>query len=57
MVTPFSQMMLKTFPYFDRGIMAVAGGLFDQPNIVIEAMEFLRPRMPKPPTPPTPRVP
>ena len=44
MVTAFSAAMLRLHPHFERGVMPVAGGLLDQPNIVVEAMETIRRR-------------
>lgn len=44
MITGFSSSMLRLSIHFERGVMPVAGGLLDQPNIVIQAMDVIRAR-------------
>jgi hypothetical protein len=44
MVTAFSAECLRLSDHFERGVMLVAGGLFDQPNRYIRAFEIIRAR-------------
>ena len=41
LVTASSVAMLSIFNHFERGVMPVSGGLFDQPALAIEAMDVI----------------
>ena len=41
MVTSFSKEMLRIYPHWDRGVMPFPGSLYEQPNIVLQAMEII----------------
>jgi hypothetical protein len=44
MVTAFSAECLRYADHFERGAMLVAGGLFDQPNKYVRAIEIIQAR-------------
>jgi hypothetical protein len=44
MITPASHLLVRLFQHYKRRIMPMAGGLFDQPNYYVEAMEILSER-------------
>lgn len=45
MITPFSHEMLKIHPHWERGVMPFPGSLYEQPNIVLEAMPAIAGRI------------
>ena len=45
MRSEFTSEMLTLWPHWQRGVMAVAGGFYDQPNIITEAMTFIGARI------------
>ena len=42
MVTEESVELLRLYPHFERGVMPFAGGLLDQPNGFVQAMDVIR---------------
>ena len=45
MPTAESAALLRLYPYFEKGILPFAGGLLDQPNGVVQAMDIIRARV------------
>lgn len=41
MVSRFSIEMLKLYPHWERGVMPFPGSLYEQPQIILEAMEII----------------
>ena len=41
MVTARSNFLLKMYRHYKNGVLAVAGGVLDQPNAYIEAVEII----------------
>ena len=41
MVDRFSIEMLKLFPHWERGVMPFPGSLYEQPQIMLDAMEVI----------------
>jgi len=44
MITPASRLMLRLYGHYKARLLPHAGGLLDQPNYYIEAMEILAER-------------
>ena len=44
MVTPFSREILKLADLYKVGILPLAGGYYDQPNIIIESLNVVSQR-------------
>lgn len=45
MASEFTSEMLRLWPHWNRGVMAVSGGYYDQPNVITEAMSFVAARV------------
>jgi len=41
MITPQSRFFLRLYGHYRHQVLVHAGGLFDQPNVYIQAMEIL----------------
>lgn len=49
MVTGESRLLMRIYRHWRNGVMPRAGGLLDQPNRLIEAMELIEARTAPPP--------
>jgi len=44
LITEETEYWIKLFKHYENGILAVAGGVLDQPSIYLEAMEIIQQR-------------